>query len=544
MLDGIHGTLYTCIRRLSHVVNTINWCPNGRLLAVTTEDGHVSLIDTFIDGPGKIRHFEGHTSFAQGVVICPKNMMVASMGQDQTLRIWKRRNEKQWKNILVLRSAKDRSEFKESIGMESDDVRYSRSVFMNEELSTFFRRLDWSPDGRFLVTPAGIRHNALFKKEEEPDTKSEPVYTLYVFHRKLIHLGIPMVTHQSPTGPFVVVKFCPLDIAKIQRDKIDFFSKLFSKGKNAKKKKTTPKKANSTSSAASSAKTTKKITEMCAAGGKASSEVREEAVGRQSVSNEETPVRLQDEQDVKEASETSVYSATAAETSTAAFANEGPAEDSSHVTVKPESSSPSQSSPNRVDDGGVQTREQSDESVSTKLEEVSTSAGLELNINNEQLEVPELDLLQTMDSVAIDCSAPTDRQEEAEGDDNGAECVPVRSSKRESRPPKYYEATLHETGATRKSSKPKSAKKDEDQEYDTDVEDEVVVPRLLFAAGTLDGSLCFYDTMENKGPVAVLKNLHYCTITDIAWSPDGFVCATASSDGYITFVVFQRKEFY
>ncbi|GBE62308.1 chromatin assembly factor 1 subunit B, putative [Babesia ovata] len=532
--------------RLSHVVNSISWCPDGRLIAVATEDGHVSLIDTYVEGNGKIRHFEGHTSFAQGVAMCPQNIMVASMGQDQTLRIWKRRNEKQWKNILILKSAKDRSEFKESIGMESDDVRYNRSVFMNEELSAFFRRLDWSPDGRFLVTPAGIRHNSLFKKEEDAEPKNDSVYTLYIFHRKLINLGIPMVTHQSPTGPFVVVKFCPLDIAKIEKEKIDFFNKIFKAGpKNAKPKKPRSKKPVKNQEAPKDA-----------SDANLKSDSLTDVPSTVTAASDDAPYTDGVTQTAESQSQTSTDGIDAE----MAGVN-GEDETMGDVTCTPPSVVVAGS---ETDLGSVKEESVSQSQVSlissqlsdmpAKLQGIENSVLTEMKVDpeasgnyaamkSEPLDISDMDLTQTMTSVAIDCDAAVDTQEEVL-DNDVASSGGLRSSKREIKKPQFYAETISAQHEQSRTSKPKVAKKDEEKEYDTDVEDDVVVPRLVFAAGTLDGSLCFYDTMEKKGPIAVLKNLHYCTITDIAWSPDGLVCATASSDGYITFVVFQKKEFY
>lgn len=487
--------------RLSHVVNSISWCPEGRLLAVSTEDGHISLIDTFVEGIGKIRHFEGHASFAQGVAMCPKNILLASMGQDQTLRIWKRRNEKQWKNILVLRSAKDQSDFKESIGLESDDVRYSRCVFMNEELSTFFRRLDWSPDGRFLVTPAGVRHSALFRKEDEPETKMEPSYTLYVFHRKLINRGLPMVTHQSPTGPFVVVKFCSLDLSRIEKEKTKFFNKIFKpkgKGKKGKAGKLNNVKKQTVNNEQLSSQTDEKSIKIEDQGYESGSPSKENEGEHQSAGNVSNGVVKKEK-----SSEESRQNANAC--NGMHFKCESPPDSAKDVAIKSEEGTPT-----------------------IKTEDVAPTT--------EHRTLSETEMLEKEQSDAF-CSQPIN-----EHGDDGA--VGGRMGKRESKRPNFYEADVNIYNQLNKPTKSKSSKRDEDKEYDTDAEDEVVIPRLMFAAGTLDGSLCFYDTGENKGPIAVLKNLHYCSITDIAWSPDGLVCATSSSDGYITFVVFQKKEFY
>ncbi|KAK2195171.1 bifunctional WD40 repeat/Chromatin assembly factor 1 subunit Cac2-CHAF1B-FAS2/WD40-YVTN repeat-like-containing domain superfamily/WD40-repeat-containing domain superfamily/Anaphase-promoting complex subunit 4 [Babesia duncani] len=454
--------------RLSNVVNTICWCPDGRLLAVATEDGHVSLVDTLVEGNGKIRYFEAHSSFAQGVSICPKNSLLASMGSDQSLRIWKRKGEKGWKNVLVLKSARDRpeplKESEENIKESGlDDGRYTRSVFMSEELKTFFRRLDWSPDGRFLVAPAGIRYNIIQNTEEQQDQSienkkeaevplqnidtSNPVYTLYIFHRKLIHLGLPMITHISPTDAFVSVRFCPMDLSKLERQRINFFNTLM----NGTKGGANPKPKT-----------------------KASKKKRESA---------QLPT----------------------------------------VGIKEFFDAPKPEQPEQLGEPEeAQDPQEPDEP------------------QQPQAEQPEAHVEPTIKEIQ---DIVMDQQEEKGVNE---EVPPGRMGKRIPKKPQFYHDIMQVSIRPRSTHvrKPKEKKLPEEQEYDTDIEEDVIIPRFLFAVGTIDGSLCFYDTKENSGPIAVLKNLHFCTITDVSWSHDGLVCASSSSDGYVTFVVFTRNEFY
>ncbi|TPX37649.1 hypothetical protein SmJEL517_g00770 [Synchytrium microbalum] len=64
--------------------------------------------------------------------------------------------------------------------------------------------------------------------------------------------------------------------------------------------------------------------------------------------------------------------------------------------------------------------------------------------------------------------------------------------------------------------------------------------RLIFAVAAQDAVL-IYDT-QAATPLALMKNLHYATINDIAWSYDGTTLMLVSSDGFCSMVVFDKEE--
>lgn len=64
--------------------------------------------------------------------------------------------------------------------------------------------------------------------------------------------------------------------------------------------------------------------------------------------------------------------------------------------------------------------------------------------------------------------------------------------------------------------------------------------KMVFAVASLD-SVILYDT-ESILPVAVLGQLHYDSITDLAWSKDGRFLAIASRDSYCTIATFDEGE--
>uniref|UniRef100_A0A3B0MYF5 WD domain, G-beta repeat/DNA polymerase alpha subunit p180 N terminal, putative n=1 Tax=Theileria annulata TaxID=5874 RepID=A0A3B0MYF5_THEAN len=540
--------------RLSNVVNTISWCPDDKVLSVSTEDGHVSLVDTQIEGPGKIRYFDGHSNFAQGVSIDPKNELLASMGSDQSLRVWKRRNQKGWKNVLVLKAARDRGDLIPVSELENNlELRkYGRYVFMSEELKTFFRRLDWSPDGRLLVTPAGIRHERNTLEDNPSEGPQTTSYTLYIFHRKLLNFGIPMLTHQSPTGPFVVVKFCPINFSNIDKKRQNFFNLLMNSAKNKLK----PIKRKLEKQEKSSVLNFTKIDSFFTLNNNTTSATANSADNPDDTTN------------VADAGDNIVN----AEEVEEIICDNSQSTNSTELTEL----MPYDNDPVNNDDTTNSVNEYGDElmeleiGVNTNTEDQVTGEGNQLMQNHQYTTTTnddDIDYKSNLEEFSSEifntdntCENTVENGANANTvdnrtDDNTVDVVDhtddiidkrynlrkVRKSiipiynneivkpkhkmvKHKSNKHKHTNKTNENTNLNEKSGM------ELEEEYDTDIEEELSIPRYVFAAGTIDGSLCFYDTNEKSGPIAVLKNLHLCPITDISWSPDGCICATSSSD--------------
>ncbi|KAI9366106.1 WD40-repeat-containing domain protein [Zopfochytrium polystomum] len=65
--------------------------------------------------------------------------------------------------------------------------------------------------------------------------------------------------------------------------------------------------------------------------------------------------------------------------------------------------------------------------------------------------------------------------------------------------------------------------------------------RLIFAVVSKD-AIAIYDTSQTV-PLAVLGDMHYGTLTDVSWSPDGLSLLVSSTDGFCSAVIFTREEF-
>lgn len=58
--------------------------------------------------------------------------------------------------------------------------------------------------------------------------------------------------------------------------------------------------------------------------------------------------------------------------------------------------------------------------------------------------------------------------------------------------------------------------------------------KLIFAVAT-SNEILIYDTI-NIEPMAIIGNLHYTPITDLAWSPDGKMLMISSTDGFCSYI--------
>ncbi|XP_059822210.1 chromatin assembly factor 1 subunit B [Hypanus sabinus] len=64
--------------------------------------------------------------------------------------------------------------------------------------------------------------------------------------------------------------------------------------------------------------------------------------------------------------------------------------------------------------------------------------------------------------------------------------------------------------------------------------------RLVFAVVSED-SVLLYDTQQSV-PFGYISNIHYHTLSDIAWSRDGTYLTISSTDGYCSFIAFEEGE--
>ncbi|KAH9322488.1 hypothetical protein KI387_017127 [Taxus chinensis] len=168
----------------SSAVNVLRFSPSGEQLASGADGGLQQILDT-------------HLHYVQGVAWDPMGVYVASTSSDRTCRIYvnkpqngRARGQERMNYVCQHVIAKSESEKQGTTKLH---------LFHDETLPSFFRRLQWSPDGSFLVVPAGI-HKFL------PDSSASN--TAYVFSRK--DFSRPALQLPGASKPIVAVRFCPL----------------------------------------------------------------------------------------------------------------------------------------------------------------------------------------------------------------------------------------------------------------------------------------------------------------------------------------------
>ncbi|KAE9601323.1 hypothetical protein Lal_00024055 [Lupinus albus] len=159
-----------------------------------------------------LQTLDAHAHYVQGVAWDPLGKYAASLSSDRTCRIYinKPLKSKGIEKInYVCRQIIAKAEH--PLLKNSKSTKYH--LFHDETLPSFFRRLAWSPDGSFLLLPAG---------SYKIGSASESVNAAYIFSRK--DLSRPAI--QLPcASKAVAVRFCPI-FFKLRGTKSDGLFKL------------------------------------------------------------------------------------------------------------------------------------------------------------------------------------------------------------------------------------------------------------------------------------------------------------------------------
>jgi chromatin assembly factor 1 subunit B len=64
--------------------------------------------------------------------------------------------------------------------------------------------------------------------------------------------------------------------------------------------------------------------------------------------------------------------------------------------------------------------------------------------------------------------------------------------------------------------------------------------RIVYAVFTMD-AVAVFDTQQ-KEPIVMIRDLHYGSLTDVSWSPDGYSMILTATDGFCSMVAFEVGE--
>jgi WD40 repeat protein len=148
--------------------------------------------------------FSDHSHYVQGLAFDPRGELLASQAVDRTVRVYrlsastsKRRGggkKRTWELDTLIRNGA-------VVGAAEGTA--EKPLFLGEHAGIgFFRRLTWTPDGAFLLVPAGVR-----RAVEDGETRTS--FATHLFSRRALGRG-PAASFLSPNAPTVAVRCNPV----------------------------------------------------------------------------------------------------------------------------------------------------------------------------------------------------------------------------------------------------------------------------------------------------------------------------------------------
>ncbi|MCI4378209.1 hypothetical protein PGIGA_G00213200 [Pangasianodon gigas] len=165
-------------------VYDLSWTSDGNFLVSGSVDNTAIMWD--IQKGQKICIFNDHKSYVQGVSWDPLGQYISTLSCDRVMRVYSTLTKKKAYSVSKMTSG--------SAG--EGEVKNFR-MFHDDSMRSFFRRLTFTPDGSFLLAPAGC-----------VETGENVTNTTYVFSRKSFKR--PIAHLPCPAKATLAVRCCPL----------------------------------------------------------------------------------------------------------------------------------------------------------------------------------------------------------------------------------------------------------------------------------------------------------------------------------------------
>ncbi|XP_062313177.1 chromatin assembly factor 1 subunit B [Osmerus eperlanus] len=165
-------------------VYDISWTRDSNHLVSGSVDNTAIMWD--VNKGQKLCIFNDHKSYVQGVAWDPLGQYVATLSCDRVMRVYSTQTRKKVFGVSKMSS-----------GAAGEGEVKNYRMFHDDSMRSFFRRLTFTPDGSFLLAPAGC--------VEAGDNVTN---TTYVFSRK--SLKRPIAHLPCPAKATLAVRCCPV----------------------------------------------------------------------------------------------------------------------------------------------------------------------------------------------------------------------------------------------------------------------------------------------------------------------------------------------
>lgn len=150
----------------------VAWSADSKSFAVSCIDHNAFVLECTAYNKWKcIAKLKDHTHYVQGVGYDPLGVYLATQGSDRTVRIYSKRqhpnsskssNREMFSKEAMIKYWPDEPKMQQQEEKNVDDANATkkdpkRYMYADEVMvESFFRRLCWTPDGAFLITPAAV----------------------------------------------------------------------------------------------------------------------------------------------------------------------------------------------------------------------------------------------------------------------------------------------------------------------------------------------------------------------------------------------------